>query len=84
MHDSLINLNLDDLKGMKSWPTGIQDSNVARFSFDGTHINCDVCKYGRTTVKINMRHSFALAAWNSHVGTEMHKDGIVAEEARLS
>ena len=44
MHDSLITLNLDDLKGIKSWPTGIQDSSVARLSFDGTHINCDVCK----------------------------------------
>ena len=30
-----------------------------------------------------MRHPFALAAWNTHVGTEMHKDGIFAE-ARLS
>ena len=29
---------------------------------------------------INIRHPYAIGAWNNHIGTEVHKEGILARE----
>ena len=80
--DSWMHLNIDDNVEMMSWPEEIPHSSVANLSLDGTHVNCDVCMNGRSWGRINMRHPYAIAAWKTHICTDGHKDGMVAQEAR--
>ena len=78
--DSLRNLNVDDNAVMKGWPEEIPDRSVAGLSIDGSHIKCDVCKTGRSLDVINMRHTYAIGAWNTHISTAGHKEVIISRE----
>ena len=80
--DYLRNLNVDDDVVMKGWPEEIPDISVAGLYIDGSHINCDVCKTGRSLGMINMGQTYAIGSWKTHIGTSGYKEIILAHEER--
>ena len=78
--DSLKNLNVDNDVVMKGWSEKIPYRSVACLSIDGSHIKFYVCNTDRFLGMINMRHPYAIGAWDTHLGTVGHKEGILARE----